>query len=75
MTGAAELGDIGERTVAAFHAGHDLLLFGQNLDATMQAFDYFREAVRHGEIEPERVRKSLERLAGIKIKLGRPVLR
>jgi len=75
MAGAAELGDIGERTVAAFTAGHDLLLFGQDLEASMQAFDFFREAVRRGEIDTERIRKSLERLAGIKIKLGRPVLR
>ncbi|PWB68025.1 hypothetical protein C3F09_12485 [candidate division GN15 bacterium] len=75
MAGAAELGDIGERTVAAFQAGHDLLLFGQNMEASMQAFGYFRDAVRRGEITADRISKSLERLAGLKIKLGRPVLR
>jgi beta-N-acetylhexosaminidase len=74
MNGAAELGDFGERTVAAFNAGHDLLLFGQNLDASMQAFDHFRKAVERQEIDPARVQRSLNRLAGIKIKLGRPVL-
>ena len=75
MAGAAELGDVGERAVAAFNAGHDLLLFGQDLEASVQAFDYFCEAARRREIDPERIRGSLERLAGIKIKLGRPVLR
>lgn len=74
MTGAAELGDIGERTVAAFNAGHDLLLFGQNLDASMQAYEFFRQAAERKEIDPERIQKSLNRLAGVKIKLGRPVL-
>lgn len=74
MHGAAELGDIGERTVAAFNAGHDLLLFGQNMEASMQAFDFFRKAVERREIDPLRVQKSLDRLASVKIKLGRPVL-
>lgn len=72
MAGAGALGDIGERTVAAFNAGHDLLLFGQNLDASMQAFDYFCEAVRRGEIKSDRIKQSLERIASMKIKIGRP---
>jgi len=33
MGGAAELGNFGERTVAAFEAGHDLLLTGQDFDS------------------------------------------
>ena len=75
MAGAAELGDIGERAMAAFNAGHDLLLFGQDLDASMQAYESFRKAAERGEIDPERIQRSLDRLAGIKIKLGKPVLR
>lgn len=75
MGGASVLGDIGERTVAAFNAGHDLLLFGQDFDASMQAYDYFCEACRRGEVDPDRLRASLERVAGLKFKVGRSVLR
>ena len=52
MEGAAELGSVGERAVAAFMAGHDILLFGRDFEAAMSAFDYFSEAVRRGEIPP-----------------------
>jgi beta-N-acetylhexosaminidase len=74
MGGAAALGDIGERTVAAFNAGHDLLLFGQDYDASFRAYDYFVDAVKRGEITEARIRESLERVAGIKFKLGRSVM-
>ena len=37
MQGVNNLGDYGQRTVNAFNAGHDILLFGQNLDASMEA--------------------------------------
>ncbi len=75
MSGAASLGDIGERTVAAFEAGHDILLFGQNFEAAAQAYDRLLNAIQRGEISLQRVRLSLERIAGLKFKLDSPVLR
>lgn len=71
MNGADVLGKPGERAVAAFNAGHDLLLFGQNQEEAMLAYDYFRDAVSRGEVSPERVRASLDRVVGIKFKLGK----
>ncbi|MEW6050413.1 MAG: glycoside hydrolase family 3 N-terminal domain-containing protein [Candidatus Zixiibacteriota bacterium] len=75
MKGAAALGDIGERTLAAFTAGHDLLLFGQDYEAAFQAYDFFTDALRRGEIDTTLVTMSLDRIAGLKFKLGRSVLR
>lgn len=74
MNGAEPLGDIGERTVAAFKAGHDILLFGQNLELAMQAFDYFREACHRGEITPEELSDSLDRVTGMKYKLNHSMI-
>lgn len=74
MKGAAALGDIGERTLAAFNAGHDLLLFGQDYEAAFQAHDYFADALKRGEVNPDQVQASLDRIAGIKFKLGRVAL-
>lgn len=74
MKGAEGLGNLGERAVVAFNAGHDLLLFGQDIDASMEAFDYFREAFIRKEISEEQVKTSLERVAGIKFKLGKSIL-
>ena len=71
MEGAASLGSVGERAVAAFLAGHDILLFGRDFEAAMAAFDYFSEAFRRGEISHERVAASLGRVNGLKYKLRR----
>jgi beta-N-acetylhexosaminidase len=75
MSGASPLGDICERTVAAFEAGHDLLLFGQDFEEATQAYDYLLDAVQKGNISAERVQRSLGRIAGMKFKLDSPVLR
>ncbi|MEW5797284.1 MAG: glycoside hydrolase family 3 N-terminal domain-containing protein [Candidatus Zixiibacteriota bacterium] len=75
MKGADSLGDYGQRAVAAFNAGHDLLLFCHDFEATVEAFDYFVNAVRASEIPAERLRTALDRVSGVKLKLGRPVLR
>ncbi len=74
MAGAECLGREGERAVAAFNAGHDLLLFGQDTDAAMEAYDFFKEAIIRGEISEERIINSLDRIAGIKFKLGKSVV-
>ncbi len=74
MSGAAALGDIGERTVAAFNAGHDLLLFGQDFETAFRAYDFFVDAVRRGEVDHRRLQASLDRVSGIKFKLGRSVI-
>jgi len=74
MEGASSLGNFGERTVAAFNAGHDLLLFGQDYEASMQAYDYFIDACHRGEVDAKRLRVALDRVAGVKYKLGRSVV-
>ncbi|MCK4605809.1 MAG: hypothetical protein KAU35_00795 [candidate division Zixibacteria bacterium] len=75
MKGAAPLGSIGERAVAAFKAGHDILLFGQDFEAAMRAYDYFHESVGRGEIDLQQVQASLSRVSGIKFKLDSTVMR
>ncbi len=75
MKGATPLGDIGERTIAAFLAGHDLLLFGTDYEAASAAYDQFTDAVRRGEISESRLRESFDRIAGSKFKMARPVLK
>jgi beta-N-acetylhexosaminidase len=70
MNGAAELGEMGERTVAAFKAGHDILLLGQDLETIMIAFDYFRNAVERGEIPKEQLQASLSRVSAAKYKFS-----
>ena len=69
MGGAAVLGSQGERAVAAFKAGHDILLYGQDTEAAVEAFDYFREAVERGEVSKDRLTSALSRVSGIKFKL------
>ena len=74
MTGASALGDIGERTVAAFMAGHDLLLFGRDFNEASKAYDYFVNACERGEIPRERIDAALDRVMGIKFKLKASVM-
>lgn len=73
MAGARSNGHIGELAVAAFNAGHDLLLFGRDFELAMEAFDYFRDAVKRGLISPERLRASLRLVTGCKLKLSSSV--
>ena len=73
MGGAEKMGDFGERAVKAFLAGHDLLLFCHNYEAVIEGFEYFAGAVAAGDISEERIWASLDRIAGIKLKLGHPV--
>ena len=74
MNGAAVLGNIGERTVAAFNAGHDLLLFGQDHEAAMRAYDYFVDAVDRGNVDQIQLKASLSRVSGIKFKLDSSIV-
>ena len=74
MTGAEALGDVGRRTVAAFMAGHDLLLFGQKFDEAEKAFEYFYNACERGEIPRDRINAALDRVMGIKFKLKASVI-
>ncbi len=75
MKGASELGEPGEKAVRAFNAGHDLLLFGQELEENIDAFDYFEQACSRGEITDERIESAIQRVSGIKLKLDSGVLR
>jgi beta-N-acetylhexosaminidase len=75
MDAAASLGDLGDRAIAAFLAGHDILLFDQDIEAAMVAFDYFREAVLRGEIPRDRIEAALDRVSGVKLNLDRTVLK
>lgn len=71
MAGAEPLGNIGERAIAAIQAGHDILLFGQDYEAAFEAYDVLVQAVERGEIDKERLIGSLDRIAGLKLKLER----
>jgi len=75
MAGAAPLGSISERAIAAFKAGHDLLLFGQDFEAAAEAYESFLGAVHHGEIDERRLQASLARIAGLKYILERSIAR
>jgi len=70
MKGADELGNYGERALKAFNAGHDILLFGQNLLAAKEAVSYIKDAHRNGKIDEDRLKLSLNRISGIKSKLA-----
>ena len=74
MEGAATLGSYGERAVAAFKAGHDLLLFGCDYEAAMQAYEYFVDACSRNEVTALRIETALDRVVGLKYKLGRSVV-
>lgn len=74
MLGAEALGDIGERTIRAFQAGHDILLFGQDYQAARKALYQFRKAIDSARISPERVTSALERIASVKCRLARPAI-
>ena len=71
MAGAEPLGNIGERAIAAIQAGHDILLFGQDYEKAFEAYDTLVQAVERGEIDRERLTSSLDRIAGLKLKLER----
>lgn len=74
MKGAASLGSYGERAVKAFNAGHDLLLFGRDYEAAMQAYEHFVKGCRGGDVSAGRLEEALNRVAGLKFKLGRSVV-
>jgi beta-N-acetylhexosaminidase len=74
MAGAEPLGSYGERAVAAFNAGHDILLFGQNLDASMEAYDHFREAVERGTVSKDLLLSAHQRVSGLKFSLRRTAI-
>lgn len=73
MHGAEDYSQIGERAVAAFQAGHDLLLFGQDYELAMQAYDYFCEACNRGEISETHLRSAHSRVSGLKFKLRKSI--
>jgi beta-N-acetylhexosaminidase len=74
MKGAEILGSPGDRAVKAFNAGHDILLFGRDFESAMRAYDYFVDACRREVVIPERLKGALERIAGMKYRLGRSVV-
>lgn len=74
MKGAGELGEPGEKAVRAFNAGHDMLLFGQDLEENISAFDFFEEACHRGEVSESRIEEAFQRISGIKLKLDSRVL-
>lgn len=74
MTGAYTLGDLGPRTIAAFEAGHDILLFGADFNKFKTAYDYFCKAVKKGQIDENKIKLALERIGGLKFKLDRTMI-
>ena len=75
MKGAATLGSIGRRTVAAFNAGHDILLFGQDYRTARRAYEYFVDAFLRQDILEEKITAALDRVSGTQCKLNGSVLR
>jgi beta-N-acetylhexosaminidase len=73
MKGSRRLGGYGPKSLAAFAAGHDILLFGKNYKAASEAVDHFKKEYRRGLIDDKRLRNSLNRISGIKSKLALPV--
>ena len=75
MKGADVLGDMGERSLAALRAGHDILLFGRDYEAAISAYEGVARAVAGRQIDRAQIGTSLDRVAGLKFKLGRSVVR
>ncbi|CAN5718071.1 beta-N-acetylhexosaminidase [soil metagenome] len=61
---------IGEAAKMAIKAGNDFLLICANTDAMYRAFEAVQTAVDSGEIPPERIEESLERIARNKAELS-----
>ncbi len=71
MGGARQLGDVGQRAIAALVAGHDLLLFGKEIDLARQAYEAVCAAVSSGDVAVSRVEQALNRVATLKSQLTR----
>jgi beta-N-acetylhexosaminidase len=71
MGGAAPLGTIGQRAIAALNAGHDIVLFGQDFEAAKEAYQAVCEAVRNGTVPMERIDSALRSISGLKSTLRR----
>lgn len=71
MGGAAPLGSIGERSIAALQAGHDILLFGQDFVAAESAYRAVCRAVEDGTLAPELIDQAARRISGLKSTLRR----
>ena len=69
MEGASSLGDVNQRTVSAFNAGHDILLFGQDFKSSKAAFNNFCRAVEQENVRLERLEESISRITELKSKL------
>jgi len=74
MKGIESTGSYGERSMRAFRAGHDIMLFGPDYKAAKEAVTYFKNALQKGEIDEERLIISLDRISGIKSKLTSSVI-
>ena len=69
MGGAAYVDAVPELAIKSFAAGADLLLFGQNLTQTRQAFDAFGEAWQAGRFGPKRMDDASGRAKGFTDKI------
>jgi beta-N-acetylhexosaminidase len=74
MAGAESFGDVDERALKAFLAGHDILLFGRDFRAARKALELFKRAYSDKTISAERLELSCDRIAGIKSKLTVPAV-
>ncbi len=73
MGGAGNPDNIGETALAAINAGHDILLIGQDWKACRKAVHYLRKALESGQLEEEKIKRSLGRISGIKSIIAMPV--
>jgi beta-N-acetylhexosaminidase len=70
MEGASSLGSIEERTVSAFNAGHDIMLFGQDFNSSKAAFNNFCRAVEQKTVKLERLKESLKRITELRKRIN-----
>lgn len=64
---------IGEASVMAFLAGHDMVSICASVDAICESHESIGLAVDSGRISRERLDSSLQRIAGLKARLEKPV--
>ena len=76
MKAITEFYGLDEAVRLALEAGADMLLFGNNLvydeDIVPKVHTLIREMVDRGDIKPERIRKSYERIMRLKSTLNKP---
>ncbi len=73
MLGAGDPKDAGDTALKAINSGHDIVLVGRNFAATRQIVSHLKEAYRTGKLGESKLRRSLNRISGVKSKIAQTV--